>query len=55
VLFGNAALLAAIEFTEAERARIPGFGHLLGWMNRLGRVRTLSPDQARLLTSADSE
>lgn len=39
VCFGTAGLLAAIGVTEAERVRVPGFGHLLTWMDRLSLVR----------------
>ncbi|WP_145746494.1 hypothetical protein [Variovorax beijingensis] len=46
VYFGIAGLLATIGITEAERVRIPGFGHLLTWMDRLGLVRPPPPDQA---------
>lgn len=46
VLFGIGGLLAAIGFTEAERVRIPGFGHLLTWMDRLGWVKVPHPSQA---------
>ncbi|MGJ7530121.1 hypothetical protein [Variovorax sp. GB1P17] len=46
VFFGVAGLLAAIGFTEAERTRIPGMGHLLTWMDRLGLVRPPPPGQA---------
>lgn len=46
VFFGIAGLLAAVGFTEAERVRIPGFGHLLTWMDRLGWVRAAPPGQA---------
>jgi len=45
VFFGIAGLLAAIGFTEAQRVRIPGFGHLLTWMDRLGWVRAPPPSQ----------
>jgi hypothetical protein len=45
VFFGIAGLLTAIGFTEAERVRIPGFGYLLTWMDRLGLVRTPDPGQ----------
>lgn len=46
VYFGITGLLATIGITEAERVRIPGFGHLLTWMDRLGLVRPPPPDQA---------
>lgn len=46
VFFGTVGLLAAIGFTEAERVRIPGFGHVLTWMDRLGLVRPPPPGQA---------
>jgi len=45
VFFGIAGLLTAIGFTEAERVRIPGSGHLLTWMDRLGLVRAPDPGQ----------
>jgi len=45
VFFGIGGLLAAIGVTEAERVRIPGFGHLLTWMDRLGLVRMPPPWQ----------
>jgi len=45
VFFGTAGLLAAVGVTEAERVRIPGFGHLLTWMDRLGWVRVPPPGQ----------
>jgi hypothetical protein len=38
VFFGIAGFLATIGYTELQRARIPGFGHLLSWMDRLGLV-----------------
>lgn len=44
-LFGIAGLLIAIGFTEAQRARIPGFGHLLTWMDRRGWVKAPPPGQ----------
>ncbi|MFM9924473.1 hypothetical protein VLK31_15885 [Variovorax sp. H27-G14] len=46
VFFGIAGLLAGIGITEAERVRIPGSGHLLTWMDRLGLVRPPPPGQA---------